>query len=109
MNIAGENTLACLKPISESYSPKTPNTIKVYPLPHMPVLKDLVPDMTLFFEQHKSIDPFLRADSAELAKAKEEGRELFQSKEDRSKLDGLYECIMCACCQTSCPSYWWNR
>lgn len=104
MNIAGENGLACLKDIKGSTSG---DTVKVYPLPHMPVVKDLVPDLTLFYEQHKSIDPFLRLDEAKDAK-RDQTTELYQSKEDRSKLDGLYECILCACCSTSCPSYWWN-
>ena len=105
MNIAGTNGLACLTAIDKSVSPKT-GTIKVYPLPHMPVLKDLVPDMSLFYQQHASVDPFLRADRDLEVAAGE--KELYQSIEDRKKLDGLYECILCACCSTSCPSYWWN-
>jgi succinate dehydrogenase/fumarate reductase iron-sulfur protein len=105
MNIAGTNSLACLTPINTSVSPKS-GTIKVYPLPHMPVLRDLVPDMSLFYQQHASVDPFLRADrDLEIAAG---DKELYQSIEDRKKLDGLYECILCACCSTSCPSYWWN-
>merc|ERR1712000_776421 len=104
MNIAGTNSLACLTPVQKSFSPKD-GTIKVYPLPHMPVLKDLVPDMSLFYQQHASIDPFLRADPKLAAEAGD--KEIYQS-EDRAKLDGMYECILCACCSTSCPSYWWN-
>jgi succinate dehydrogenase / fumarate reductase iron-sulfur subunit len=98
MNIDGTNTLACTKPIED-----VAGDIKIYPLPHMKVVKDLVPDMTHFYAQYESIKPWLQADSAP-----EGGRERLQSPEDRSKLDGLYECILCACCSTSCPSYWWN-
>lgn len=101
MNIAGSNTLACLKSIESSIDG---NSIKIYPLPHMPVIKDLVPDMTHFFEQHKSIEPFLKLSPNDEASK----TEVLQSKDDRKKLDGLYECILCACCSTSCPSYWWN-
>mmetsp|Transcript_11855 Transcript_11855/g.37867 ORF Transcript_11855/g.37867 Transcript_11855/m.37867 type:complete len:283 (+) Transcript_11855:3-851(+) len=98
MNINGSNTLACLCKIDE------PGTdTKVYPLPHMYVLKDLVPDMSLFYEQHKSVQPFLINDAGDRME-----KEHYQSKEDRSKLDGLYECVLCACCTTSCPSYWWS-
>lgn len=79
-------------------------SIQIYPLPHMYVVKDLVPDMTNFYEQYKEIQPYLkRKDETKLGK-----KQLHQSVEDRSKLDGLYECILCACCSTSCPSYWWN-
>ncbi len=99
MNIDGTNTLACTKAISDC---KT-SDVKIYPLPHMPVIKDLVPDMTHFYEQHKSIKPWLQSDAPE-----NPNKERLQSPEDRAKLDGLYECIMCACCSTSCPSYWWN-
>ena len=94
MNINGKNGLACLTPIKEI------NTI--YPLPHMPIVKDLVPDMKNFYNQYKEIEPWLQSNS-NLNNA-----ENLQSKEDRRKLDGLYECILCACCSTSCPSYWWN-
>jgi len=79
--------------------------INVYPLPHMYVIKDLVPDMSNFYEQYRSIDPWLKSKTSK----KEGQREYFQSKEDRTKLDGMYECILCACCSTSCPSYWWNN
>lgn len=104
MNIDGTNTLACLKPIDFSK-----RSIKIYPLPHMFVIKDLVSDLTNFYAQHKSIGPWLQADSTEEhARTRESQKEYFQSKEDRKKLDGLYECILCACCTTSCPSYWWN-
>ena len=96
MNINGTNTLACLCKIPDT------NIVKVYPLPHMYVLKDLVPDMKNFYEQHKSIQPYLINDNKLTT-------ENYQSKEDRKKLDGLYECILCACCSTSCPSYWWNQ
>ncbi|CAN7943237.1 unnamed protein product, partial [Ixodes pacificus] len=77
---------------------------KIYPLPHMYVVKDLVPDMTLFYEQYKSIQPWLQKKT----EVKLGDQQHLQSIEDRKKLDGLYECILCACCSTSCPSYWWN-
>jgi succinate dehydrogenase / fumarate reductase iron-sulfur subunit len=99
MNIDGSNTLACTKSINDCKS----KTIKIYPLPHMPVVKDLVPDLTHFYAQYKSIKPWLQA--SEPANPQKE-RE--QSPEERAELDGLYECILCACCSTSCPSYWWN-
>ncbi len=97
MNIDGENTLACLKPIDEIDGP-----VKIYPLPHMQVVKDLVPDLTLLYAQHRLIEPWLKTDTPEPE------REWLQSKEERARLDGLYECILCFCCATSCPSYWWN-
>jgi len=99
MNIDGTNTLACLKRIEKDSSP-----MKIYPLPHMYVIKDIVPDMTQFYKQYKAIQPYLQADSVPA-----DGREHLQSKEDRLKLDGMYECILCACCSTACPSYWWNQ
>jgi len=99
MNIDGENTLACLKAIPVTDS----SPVVIYPLPHMYVLKDLVPDMTHFYAQHKSIQPWLRKKS----QANHQNENL-QSVEERSRLDGLYECVLCACCSTSCPSYWWN-
>ena len=98
MNINGSNTLACLCEIPQGGEP-----VKIYPLPHMEVIKDLVPDLTNFYNQYKSIQPWLQSDQVKPA-----NREWLQSKADRSKLDGLYECILCACCSTSCPSYWWN-
>ncbi|MGC6475142.1 MAG: succinate dehydrogenase iron-sulfur subunit [Parvibaculales bacterium] len=97
MNIDGQNTLACTKGIDE-----VKGNIKIYPLPHMPVIKDLVPDLSNLYAQYQSIEPWLKTDTPE-----PEG-EWKQSREDREKLDGLYECILCACCSTSCPSYWWN-
>ena len=99
MNIAGGNTLACTKGIDEC----TKKDVPIYPLPHMPVVKDLVPDLTHFYAQYASIRPWLRTQSVPPA-----SRERLQSHSDRVKLDGLYECILCACCSTSCPSYWWN-
>jgi succinate dehydrogenase / fumarate reductase iron-sulfur subunit len=99
MNVDGTNTLACTKAISDCKS----NVIKIYPLPHMPVIKDLVSDLTHFYEQYKSIKPWIQASPPINSK-----KERLQSPEDREKLDGLYECILCACCSTSCPSYWWN-
>ena len=92
MNINGKNTLACLTPIEDK--------ITIFPLPHMPIVKDLIPDMKNFYEQYKEVKPWLQS-------SKKSG-EHYQSIEDRSKLDGMYECILCACCSTSCPSYWWN-
>ena len=97
MNIDGTNTLACTKGMDE-----IPGTVKIYPLPHMPVVKDLVPDLTRFYTHHASIEPWLKT----VTPAPE--KEWLQTPADRSKLDGLYECILCACCSTSCPSYWWN-
>ncbi|KAJ2912393.1 hypothetical protein MD484_g8029, partial [Candolleomyces efflorescens] len=98
MNIDGQNTLACLCRIDRNASKDS----KIYPLPHMYIVKDLVPDLTQFYKQYKSIQPWLQAE-------KPEQGEHLQSPEDRKKLDGLYECILCACCSTSCPSYWWNQ
>ena len=98
MNVGGRNTLACISAI-EDYS----GAVAIHPLPHLPVVKDLVPDMTHFYAQHASIKPWIRAQSPPAP-----DRERLQSKEERGKLDGLYECILCACCSTSCPSYWWN-
>jgi succinate dehydrogenase / fumarate reductase iron-sulfur subunit len=98
MNIDGTNTLACLKPIDE-----VKGAVKVYPLPHMPVVKDLVPDLTLVYAQYTSIKPWLQSQTAPPP-----DRERLQSPEERKDLDGLYECILCFCCSTSCPSYWWN-
>ncbi|KAF8323450.1 succinate dehydrogenase iron-sulfur subunit [Amanita rubescens] len=103
MNIDGQNTLACLCRIDRNPSKDS----KIYPLPHMYIVKDLVPDMTLFYKQYKSIQPWLQNDNPP-----EKGTlwaEFHQSIEDRKKLDGMYECILCACCSTSCPSYWWNQ
>ncbi len=97
MNIDGTNTLACLKSCDD-----VTGDVKIYPLPHMPVVKDLVPDLSRFYEQHKSIEPWLKT------KSPTPDKEWKQSVEQRGKLDGLYECILCACCSTSCPSYWWN-
>jgi succinate dehydrogenase / fumarate reductase iron-sulfur subunit len=98
MNIDGTNTLACLKPIDE-----VKGDVKIYPLPHMPVVKDLVPDLSHFYAQYESIKPWIQADSSPAT-----GGERLQSPQEREQLDGLYECILCACCSTSCPSYWWN-
>ena len=98
MNIGGRNTLACTKGITEIDS----KTISISPLPHMPVVRDLIPDLSQFYAQYASIEPFLQT---EVAEPKEEFK---QSPADREKLEGYYECILCACCSTSCPSYWWN-
>ncbi|GIR56028.1 MAG: hypothetical protein CM15mP63_0330 [Gammaproteobacteria bacterium] len=95
MNINGTNTLACILNIADESS------LKFYPLPHMPVIKDLVPDLSNFYKQYESIKPWLINDT-------KPEREHHQSQDDREKLDGLVECVLCACCSTSCPSYWWN-
>ncbi|WP_264686694.1 succinate dehydrogenase iron-sulfur subunit [Wolbachia endosymbiont (group B) of Rhopobota naevana] len=98
MNIDGTNTLACTKSIHD-----IKGEVKIYPLPHMYIVKDLVPDLSQFYEQYKSIKPWLQTDKSAL-----QNKEYFQSPEDRKKLDGLSDCILCACCSTGCPSYWWN-
>jgi len=98
MNIDGTNTLACTKAIAD-----IEGDVKIYPLPHLPVVKDLVPDLTNFYAQYAAIKPWMWTQSTSPP-----DRERLQSKEDRAKLDGLYECILCASCSTSCPSYWWN-
>jgi len=97
MNIDGTNTLACTKFIAE-----VKGDVKIYPLPHMSVIKDLVPDLTQIFAQYQSIEPWLKTETP----APE--RERPQTPEDRAKLDGLWECILCFSCSTACPSYWWN-
>ena len=98
MNIDGTNTLACTKACDD-----VQGEMKIYPLPHMPVIKDLVPDLTHFYAQYASIKPWITTQTPAPP-----DRERLQSVEDRAKIDGLYECILCACCSTSCPSYWWN-
>jgi succinate dehydrogenase / fumarate reductase, iron-sulfur subunit len=98
MNIDGTNTLACIKSMDD-----ISGDIKIYPLPHMQVVKDLVPDMTHFYAQYASIEPWLKKNTPT-----EKNSESLQSEKEREKLNGLYECILCACCSTSCPSYWWN-
>ncbi len=98
MNIAGRNTLACTKAIAD-----IAGEVTIYPLPHQPVIKDLVCDLTHFYAQYASIEPWMKTDSATPP-----DKERLQSKAERDQLDGLYECILCACCSTSCPSYWWN-
>mmetsp|Transcript_29864 Transcript_29864/g.62841 ORF Transcript_29864/g.62841 Transcript_29864/m.62841 type:complete len:293 (-) Transcript_29864:229-1107(-) len=105
MNINGRNTLACLCYIDPEGEKKSSGDVtKIYPLPHMYVVKDLVPDMGNFYEQYRSIEPWLQTKDG-----KAEGQaEFLQTREDRAKLDGMYECILCACCSTACPSYWWN-
>jgi len=97
MNLNGLNGLACTKGMDEVEGPVT-----VYPLPHMPVVRDLVPDLSTFYAQLREIEPWLKTDTPTPQK------EWKQSRDDREKLNGLYECILCACCTTSCPSYWWN-
>lgn len=99
MNISGKNGLACVTALSECVKN---NKLILRPLPGLPVIRDLVIDMSQFFEQYRKIEPFLQ--NAAPAPAIER----LQSPEDRAKLDGLYECILCACCSTACPSFWWN-
>ena len=98
MNMDGKNGLACTTAIED-----ISGDIRITPLPHMDVIKDLVPDFTHFYAQYASIQPWLKTVSTTPS-----GKERLQSPEQREKLDGLYECILCACCSTSCPSYWWN-
>ncbi|MBE9609359.1 MULTISPECIES: succinate dehydrogenase iron-sulfur subunit [Chitinilyticum] len=97
MNINGKNGLACITDIDTLKQP-----IEVRPLPGLPVIRDLIVDMTQFFKQYHSIKPYVINDTPA------PDRERLQSQEDRKELDGLYECILCACCSTSCPSFWWN-
>jgi succinate dehydrogenase iron-sulfur subunit len=98
MNIDGENTLACLKPIAD-----VKGAVRINPLPHMAVVKDLVPDLTQAYAQYRAIEPWLKSDTPAPPDA-----ERLQSKEERAALDGMWECILCFCCTTACPSYWWN-
>lgn len=96
-NVDGTNTLACIKPIAE-----VRGDVKVYPLPHMPVIKDLVPDLSVPYAQYASIEPWLKTVTPAPT------GERLQSPEERAVLDGMWECVLCFSCQTSCPSYWWN-
>lgn len=97
MNINGRNGLACIIPLASLREP-----IEIRPLPGMPVVRDLVVDLTQFFNQYRAVQPYLKNDEAEPE------IERLQSPEQRAALDGLYECILCACCSTACPSFWWN-
>jgi succinate dehydrogenase / fumarate reductase iron-sulfur subunit len=99
MNIDGVNTLACTKATADCRS----THVRIFPLPHQEVIKDLVPDLTHFYAQYAALEPWLKTETPPPS-----GREHRQSREDRNRLDGHYECILCACCSTSCPSYWWN-
>ena len=98
MNIDGVNTLACIKSHTDING-----DLNIYPLPHLKVIKDLIGDLTTLYKQYESIKPWLMTEQTGTEK-----QELRQSQKDREKLDGYYECILCACCSTSCPSYWWN-
>lgn len=98
MNVDGTNTLACTKDCDD-----IKGDVNIYPLPHMDVVKDLVTDMTNFYAQYASIEPWMQTMTPTPV-----GKERLQSYDDRAKLDGLYECVLCACCSASCPSYWWN-
>ncbi len=97
VNVNGRNMLACITPVSDLKEP-----VEVRPFPGRPVIRDLVVDMTQFYEQYKAVEPWLKR------KEPTPEQELLQSPEERDKLDGLYECIMCGCCSTFCPSFWWN-
>ena len=97
MNVNGRNALACITPLSSLNSP-----IVIHPMPGLPVIRDLIVDMGQFYRQYRSVRPYL------LNKDPEPEVEHLQSPEERDKLDGLYECILCGCCSTSCPSFWWN-
>jgi succinate dehydrogenase / fumarate reductase iron-sulfur subunit len=97
MSINGKNGLACITHLSQ-----LPDSIELRPLPGLPIVRDLVVDMTVFYKQYEKIKPYLQNDEEPPT------TERLQSPEDRAKLDGLYECILCACCSTSCPSFWWN-
>ncbi len=99
MNIDGVNTLACTRACAEVKH----DEVSIHPLPHMPVVKDLVPDLTQFYAQYASVKPWLATQSPAPA-----NQERYQSKEDQEKIDRPSACILCACCSTSCPSYWWN-
>ncbi len=98
MNINGVNCLACITPIRD-----LGNEIRIYPLPHMPVVKDLVPDLTTFYAQYAAVQPWLKTRTPAPS-----DRERLQSKSDQEKIEGPAACILCACCSTACPSYWWN-
>lgn len=99
VNMNGKNGLACITPVSEVAKG---GRLKLRPLPGLPVIRDLIVDMEQFYENYRRVEPYLQNDSLPPTK------ERLQSPEDREKLDGLYECILCACCSTSCPSFWWN-
>ena len=99
VNMNGKNGLACITPVSEVAAS---GKLVVRPLPGLPVIRDLVVDMGVFYKQYQRIKPYLQNSTPA------GGRERLQSPEDRAKLDGLYECILCACCSTSCPAFWWN-
>ena len=100
VNMNGKNGLACITPVADVI---TRGRLEVRPLPGLPVIKDLIVDMKPFYEQYEKVKPFL--DNEEEVTT---GHERLQSPDDRDKLDGLYECVLCACCSTSCPSFWWN-
>jgi succinate dehydrogenase / fumarate reductase iron-sulfur subunit len=99
LNINGKNGLACITPLSDAVKN---SKLVIRPLPGLPVVRDLVVDMSLFYAQYEKIEPYLQNNTPAPA------IERLQTPEDRAKLDGLYECILCACCSTSCPSFWWN-
>ncbi len=99
MNMNGKNGLACITPLSDAVKG---NKLALRPLPGLPVIRDLVVDMSMFYAQYEKVQPYLQNNTPA------PDIERLQTPEDRAKLDGLYECILCACCSTSCPSFWWN-
>ena len=103
MNVDGVNTLACIKSIKE-----IKKDVQIYPLPHMRIVKDLVPDLTLAYKQLESIKPWLVAKDTQ-NQISDSSKEQLQTRKERAKLDESWECVLCFCCTTSCPSYWWNE
>ncbi|URJ30053.1 succinate dehydrogenase iron-sulfur subunit [Blochmannia endosymbiont of Camponotus sp.] len=106
MNINGTNNLACVTSLAKLYDDNHHNVIVVHPLPGFPIIRDLVVDMSQFYLQYEKVQPFLINDHSN--QQSKLSHEYLQSPEERSKLDGSYECILCACCSSSCPSFWWN-
>ncbi|MDH5258043.1 MAG: succinate dehydrogenase iron-sulfur subunit [Gammaproteobacteria bacterium] len=102
MNINGTNRLGCVTAITDLVGPELKGSIEIRPLPGMPVIRDLVVDLSQFYHQYRSVKPYL------IAHDQHTEIEHLQTPEERKKIDGLYECILCACCSTSCPSFWWN-
>ncbi len=102
VNMNGKNGLACITPVSEALAAGGKGKLIIRPLPGLPVIRDLVVDMSQFYQQYEKVKPYLINDEPAPA------IERLQSPEERDKLDGLYECILCACCSTACPSFWWN-
>lgn len=102
MNVNGKNHLSCITPLTELIHQKKGRPLEIRPLPGLPIIKDLVVDMTQFYDHYKQVQPFLQPAPKDL------DHEILQTPEQRARLDGHYECVLCACCTTSCPSFWWN-